>query len=123
MIATDHAPHSVEEKNRDFVDAPSGIIGLETSFSLGLMNLVKPGYLSLLELVDKMSYQPSKLYNLDRGVLWEDEVADIVVFDTDKTWYYDKSESKSLNSPWINSELQGKIVYTICNGNIVYSAD
>lgn len=123
MIATDHAPHSVEEKNRNFVDAPSGIIGLETSFSLGLMNLVKPRYLSLLELVDKMSYQPSKLYNLDRGVLWEDEVADIVVFDTDKTWYYDKSESKSLNSPWINSELQGKIVYTICNGNIVYSAD
>ena len=123
MIATDHAPHSVEEKNRDFVDAPSGIIGLETSFSLGIMNLVNPGYLSLLELVDKMSYRPSKLYNLDRGVLREDEIADIVVFDADKTWYYDKSESKSTNSPWLNTELQGEIVYTICNGNIVYSAD
>ena len=120
MIATDHAPHSIEEKNKDFVDAPSGIIGLETSFSLGIMNLVKPGYLSLSELIDKMSYQPSKLYNLDRGVLKEDEIADIVVFDPNKSWYYDKSESKSSNSPWLNSKLEGKIIYTICNGNIVY---
>lgn len=120
MIATDHAPHSMEEKNRDFLDAPSGIIGLETSFSLGLMNLVRPGYLSLLELMNKMSYQPAKLYNLDRGILREDEIADIVVFDINKKWYYDKSESKSSNSPWLNSELEGKIVYTICHGEVVY---
>ena len=120
IIATDHAPHSKEEKDRDFVDAPSGIIGLETSFSLGIMNLVKPGYLSLMELINKMSYQPARLYNMDRGVLREDEIADIVVFDVNKEWKYDKSESKSSNSPWLGSTLQGKIVYTICHGNVVY---
>ena len=120
IIATDHAPHSKEEKDRDFVDAPSGIIGLETSFSLGIMNLVKPGYLSLMELINKMSYQPARLYNMDRGVLREDEIADIVVFDVNKEWKYDKSESKSSNSPWLGATLQGKIVYTICHGNVVY---
>jgi dihydroorotase, multifunctional complex type len=120
IIATDHAPHSVEEKNKDFVNAPSGIIGLETSFSLGFMNLVKPGYLSLLDLVNKMSYQPARLYNMDRGVLREDEIADIVVFDINKEWKYDKSESKSCNSPWLGETLQGKIIYTICKGNVVY---
>ena len=120
IIATDHAPHSKEEKDRDFVDAPSGIIGLETSFSLGIMNLVKPGYLSLMELINKMSYQPARLYNMDRGVLREDEIADIVVFDVNKEWKYDKSESKSSNSPWLGATLQGKVVYTICRGNVVY---
>jgi dihydroorotase, multifunctional complex type len=120
IIATDHAPHSVEEKNKDFVDAPSGIIGLETSFSLGYMHLVKPGHLTLMELMNKMSYQPARLYNMDRGVLREDEIADIVVFDVNKEWKYDKSESKSSNSPWIGDTLQGKIVYTICEGNVVY---
>ena len=120
IIATDHAPHSKEEKDRDFVDAPSGIIGLETSFSLGIMNLVKPGYLSLMELINKMSYQPARLYNMDRGVLREDEIADIVVFDVNKEWKYDKSESKSSNSPWLGATLQGKVVYTICHGNVVY---
>ena len=120
IIATDHAPHSKEEKDRDFVDAPSGIIGLETSFSLGIMNLVKPGYLTLMELINKMSYQPARLYNMDRGVLREDEIADIVVFDVNKEWKYDKSESKSSNSPWLGATLQGKVVYTICHGNVVY---
>ena len=102
------------------MNPPSGIIGLETSFSLGIMNLVKPGYLSLMELINKMSYQPARLYNMDRGVLREDEIADIVVFDINKEWKYDKSESKSSNSPWLGATLQGKVVYTICHGNVVY---
>ena len=84
------------------------------------MNIVKPGHLSLLELINRMSYQPARLYNMDRGILREDEIADIVVFDINKEWKYDKSESKSSNSPWLGSTLQGKIVYTICQGNVVY---
>ena len=84
------------------------------------MHLVKPGHLTLMELMNKMSYQPARLYNMDRGVLREDEIADIVVFDINKEWKYDKSESKSSNSPWIGDTLQGKIVYTICEGNVVY---
>ena len=73
-----------------------------------------------MELINKMSYQPARLYNMDRGDLREDEIADIVVFDINKEWKYDKSESKSSNSPWLGTALQGKIVYTICHGNVVY---
>lgn len=123
MIATDHAPHSVEEKSRAFVYAPSGILGLETSFSLGLMHLVEPGYLSLLQLMDKMSCQPARLYGLEGGSLREGDPADLVVFDPQAYWNYEKSESKSQNSPWLHSTLKGKILYTFCRGMIEYTGD
>lgn len=120
IIATDHAPHTREEKRVDFVDAPSGITGLETSLSLGIMNLVDSGYISLTKLISRMSLAPAKLYNLEGGMVKEDAPADIVVFDPEQVWFYDKTFSKSSNSPWFKSKLKGKVVLTICNGFIVY---
>lgn len=120
IIATDHAPHSKEEKEREFDKAPSGIIGLETALSLGIMHLVEPGHLTLSQLIAKMSYHPAKLYNLDAGVLKEDASADIVVFDPEMEWEYKESKSKSSNTPWLGARLQGRVLLTICAGRIVY---
>ena len=69
-----------------------------------------------------MSYYPSKLYNIDAGILREDESADIVIFDPDKEWIYEKSRSKSQNSPWLGKRLTGKVIMTICAGSIEYDA-
>lgn len=122
IIATDHAPHSKEEKDRDFDRAPSGIIGLETALSLGIMHLVDEGHLSMSQLISKMSYEPAKLYHLDAGVLREDSVADVVVFDPEAEWEYNSTRSKSSNSPWMNKKLKGKVILTICGGTIEYDA-
>ena len=69
IIATDHAPHTYEEKNVEFAKSPSGIVGLETALALGITNLVKKGYLSMMTLLEKMTINPAKLYNLDCGFL------------------------------------------------------
>ena len=122
IIATDHAPHSVEEKAKPLLEAPSGMIGLETALSLAIMNLVKPGHLKLSQVIERMSYYPSKLYNIDAGILREDESADIVIFDPSKEWTYEKSRSKSQNSPWLGKRLTGKVIMTICAGSIEYDA-
>ena len=82
VIATDHAPHHADEKNvEDITKAPSGMTGLETSLSLGLTYLVEAGELSLMELLEKMTYNPSKLYNFEAGYLAENGPADITIFD------------------------------------------
>ena len=81
MIATDHAPHSKEEKKKPITEAPSGLQDLETSLALGITSLVKPGYLTLMELMEKMSLNPAKLYKLDCGRLEEGAAADLVIFD------------------------------------------
>ena len=120
VIATDHAPHSKDEKDRDFIKAPSGIIGLETSLDLGIMNLVDAGHIDLPKLISLMSYQPARFYNLDAGMIKEDKIANIVVFDPDEEWIYDKSYSKSENSPFLGKKLKGKILLTICNGLVAY---
>ncbi len=120
MIATDHAPHSTEEKARPITEAPSGIIGLETSLSLGIRELVDKGYLSMAELVRKMSYAPARLYHLDAGYVAEGGPADLVVFDARKEWVVDTFVSKAENSPFIGETMPGVISYTICGGEIVY---
>ena len=120
MIATDHAPHSAEEKAKAITDAPSGIIGLETSLALGITSLVKPGYLSLVELVKKMSLNPARIYGLDKGTLEVGKDADLIVFDADKCWTPEKYFSKATNTPFTGMELQGKICMTICGGNIAF---
>lgn len=120
IIATDHAPHSAEEKAREYIHAPSGIIGLETSLALSIMNLVDTGHLNIAQLISKMSYEPAKLYNLEAGVLKEDMPADIVVFDMNREWIFDRTESKSKNSPWFGKPMKGKVILTICDGDIVY---
>jgi len=121
IISTDHAPHSREEKQKDIKDAPSGMIGLETALALGITNLVKPGYLTLMELLEKMTVNPARLYGLPAGILAEGAPADIVLFDENEKWTVeDNFLSKSNNSPFIGMELTGKVKYTICGGRIVY---
>ena len=120
IIATDHAPHSIEEKSGELTKSPSGIIGLETSLALGITNLVNKGHLSLIDLLKKMTVNPARLYNLDCGTLDIGSKADIVIFKEDESYIVDKFKSKSCNSPFIGDTLYGKIKYTICNGEIVY---
>lgn len=120
MIATDHAPHSAEEKAKPLTEAPSGIIGLETSLSLGIRELVDKGYLSMMELMDKMSFAPAKLYRLDAGYLAEGGAADLVVFDPKKEWTVKEFASKAANSPFVGERMPGVVTYTICGGKIVY---
>ena len=120
MIATDHAPHSAEEKAKPLTQAPSGIIGLETALGLAVTNLVRPGHLSLLELMEKMSLNPAKLYHLDSGSVEEGKAADLVLFDPEEEWTVGEFASKSSNSPFTGRRLYGKVKYTICGGKIVY---
>ncbi len=121
IIATDHAPHSKEEKERELTKAPSGIIGLETSLALGVTNLVKKGHLTLLKLLEKMTINPANFYKLDAGTIEEGKFADLVIFDENEEWIVpEKFASKASNTPFIGEKLYGKVKYTICNGKIVY---
>lgn len=120
LIATDHAPHSKEEKELPLTEAPSGIIGLETSLGLGITSLVKPGHLSLMELLEKMTCNPAALYHLPSGSIQEHMPADFVIFNPDEQWEVNDFVSKSSNSPFKGNTLYGKIHYTICGGKIVY---
>jgi len=124
MIVTDHAPHSSEEKSKDMASAPSGMIGLETSLALGITNLVKKNELTLSELIEKMSTNPAKIYNINGGTLSEGAYADITIFDENKEWIVtDNFKSKAKNSPFIGEKLTGKVIYTICKGKVVYSEE
>lgn len=121
MIVTDHAPHSDEEKAKPLEKASSGIIGLETSLGLGIKSLVQPGHISLMKLMELMSKNPAEFYRLTPASITEGAVADIVIFGENELWKADKFESKAKNTPFIGWELPGKVHYTICDGNIVYS--
>lgn len=120
IIATDHAPHSTEEKAKPLTEAPSGITGIETSLALGITNLVEPGHLTMAQLMQKMSLNPAKLYRLDCGRMTEGAPADIVVFDPNESWVVDHFYSKAVNSPFIGWELKGKVKYTICDGKVAF---
>lgn len=122
LIATDHAPHSIEEKNKPITEAPSGIIGLETSLSLGIMSLVEPGHLTMMQLLEKMTSNPSELYKLPGGSIEAGAPADFVIFDPKATWTANSFVSKSCNSPFSGMEMHGKVIYTICGGEIIYTA-
>ena len=123
MIATDHAPHSREEKEGPLTKTPSGIIGLETSLALGITQLVERGHLTLLQLMEKMSFNPARMYGLDCGRLEEGAPADLVIFDDKKQWTVKGFVSKASNSPFLGWNLTGKVVMTICGGKIVYQED
>jgi len=122
LIATDHAPHSAEEKATEPLwAAPSGITGLETSLGLGITSLVKEGHLTLMELLEKMTINPARLYKLPGGSVETGAPADFVIFHPDEQWTVDTFLSKSSNTPFIGTTLYGKIHYTICNGTIIYT--
>ncbi|MGX8728195.1 MAG: amidohydrolase family protein, partial [Lachnospiraceae bacterium] len=122
LIATDHAPHTTEEKSRAFADAPSGIIGLETSLALGVTNLVRPGHLSLLELLRKMTVNPAKLLHLPKPRIAVGEPADLVLFAPEETFVAGNYASKAENSPFTGKTLYAPVKATICGGEIVYWA-
>ncbi len=122
IIATDHAPHSAEEKEKPLTEAPSGIIGLETALALGITSLVRGGVLTMTQLMEKMSLNPATLYHLEesKGHLSVGADADLVVFDPNEKWIVKEFKSKATNSPFVGEELYGKVKYTICGETIAY---
>lgn len=122
-IVTDHAPHAAEEK-ADFVSAPNGVVGLETSLAAGITCLVRPGFLTLSALIEKMSAAPAKLLGLPCGTLAPGSPADLVLFDPGETWNVDpqKLHSRSKNTPFKGRTLFGRVKITISSGRVVYRA-
>lgn len=120
IIATDHAPHSREEKDVEITKAPSGIIGLETSFSVSYRALVASKAISLSKLIELMAVNPRKLYGFKCEGISEGASADLCIFNEKESWEYKESVSKSLNTPFLNSKLPCKIHYTIVEGRIEY---
>lgn len=120
MIATDHAPHSKEEKAKPITEAPSGIIGLETALALGITNLVEGQHLSIRQLIERMSVNPARMYGLSAGTLTEGSAADLVIFDANASQVMNDFLSKSSNSPFTGQVLKGVVKDTIVDGEIVY---
>ena len=120
LIATDHAPHSREEKERPVTEAPSGIIGLETSLSLCYEALVEKEGMPLLDLLERMAYGPARLYGLDAGYLAQGGPADLCIFDPRQEFCPTSFASRSQNSPFLGQKLQGRVRCTICRGQIIY---
>lgn len=123
-IATDHAPHSVEEKSV-FEKAPNGSIGMETSLAASLTYLVHAGHLSLMQLIAAMSTTPAKLTGIPAGTLAVGAPADMVLFDPEEEWTVDvdKLHGKSKNCPFKGMTLKGRVKKTFCGGRLVYDAD
>lgn len=121
IIATDHAPHSKAEKDKPLTEAPSGIIGLETALALGITNLVDKGYLSISQLIERMSANPARMYGLPAGTMSEGSAADIVIFDAGAEQTIHSFASKSSNSPFMGQTLKGIVKYTIVGGKKIKS--
>lgn len=122
VISTDHAPHGEEEKNQTMKKAPFGIVGIENSFALSYTELVKTGYLTISELVQKMSLNPAKVLGIDKGTLQEGRMADVVIADIDTEYRIDKNEfySKGKNTPFDGKKVYGRVDVTITAGKVVY---
>jgi dihydroorotase len=122
VIATDHAPHHYDEKEREFADAPNGIIGLETALSVNITWLVKSKIMDLGTLVARMSTAPAKIFHLPGGSLRKGSVGDVTVFDPETEWKVDpkKFVSKGRNTPYGGRSLTGKVHYTIVGGRLVH---
>lgn len=124
VIATDHAPHSEQEKDVEFDNAPFGITGLETSLGLALQELVEDKVLTISQLVEKMSVNPARILGLNKGRLAVGYDADITIIDLERKWIVRQEDfkSKSKNSPFIGRKLKGMAVLTISRGKIVYES-
>ena len=123
VIATDHAPHGEEEKSQSMMDAPFGIVGLETSAALTYTELVKTGILSIMDMAEKMSYNPAKILGLaEKGSVSEEMDADLVIFDPKRVYRIDKNTflSKGKNTPFDGREVTGDVKYTLVDGEVVY---
>lgn len=123
VISTDHAPHSEEEKNRSMAKAAFGIVGLETSAALTYTELVKTGILSVMQMAEKMSYNPAQILGLsDKGAVAEGKKADLVIFDPNPTYTIDKNTfvSKGKNTPFHGRTVTGEVRFTLVDGKVVY---
>ena len=125
VIATDHAPHAEQEKDKSMKDAAFGIVGLETSAALTYTELVETGVLTPMQMAEKMSYNPAKIVGIDKGDIQPGKIADIVIFDPEKTYKIDKTKfaSKGRNTPFDGREVTGKVMATIVDGRVVYEAE
>jgi dihydroorotase len=123
-IATDHAPHALHEKELDFREAPPGMIGFETAVA-AVLDLVRNGEISPLELVRRLSTNPARILRVAGGSLAADAIADVTIVDPARVWTYDpaKGYSKSVNSPWAGRTLTGRVTHTIVGGQLVYDVE
>ncbi len=121
-ISTDHAPHGEEEKKKSIANAPFGIVGSETAFALSVTHLVKKGYLTPMQLVERMSTSPCRILGVPGGDLSVGMPADITIADMDTEYEIDKNTfvSKGKNTPFHGAKVQGRVFYTIVGGEIVY---
>lgn len=121
MIATDHSPHAAEEKNREYIYAPSGFPGLETAIGVLMTDLVHTGKLPLETLIERMTYAPARVFQLNAGTLREGGPADVTVIDPNLVWTVDEKKfyTRGSHSPFVGRELTGKAVLTVVDGQIV----
>lgn len=123
VISTDHAPHSREEKGQSMLRAPFGIVGLETSVALTITELVDTGWITPMQMAEKMSYNPARILKLeDKGSLRPGKTADVVIIDPEEEYVIDVNSfvSKGKNSPFHGRKVKGKVKMTICSGTVVY---
>ena len=122
VIATDHAPHSVEEKSREVSKALSGMVGLETSLALTLTQLYHTGKMELPDIIRRMTSNPASILHLQKGRLSLGSDGDITIFDPDEEWVVDPEQfaSKGRNTPFAGKTLKGKVKYTIVAGKVIY---
>lgn len=125
VISTDHAPHTFADKNTSMKNAPFGIVGLETAACLTYSELVLGGYLTPMQMAEKMSYNAAKILEMDKGDIQPGKEADIVIFDPEAEYTIDKNKffSKGKNTPFHGRKVTGKVMYTICGGNIVFEEE
>ncbi len=123
VIATDHAPHAAAEKAAGIMKAPFGIVGLETAAALTNTYLVRPGLLTVMQMAEKMSYNPARILGLDRGVIEVGAPADLTVFDADRRWVVDPEAfySKGRNTPFAGMALTGKVTATVADGEVAFA--
>jgi len=122
VIATDHAPHHYDEKEREFADAPNGIVGLETALAVNITWLVAPGIIDVATLIERMSCAPARVFGLAGGTLRKGTPADVTVFDPMAEWTVDPSRfrSKGRNTPYAGKLLRGRVHYTIVDGRVIH---
>ncbi|MEO7103872.1 MAG: dihydroorotase [Gemmatimonadaceae bacterium] len=125
LVATDHAPHHYDEKEREFSNAPNGIVGLETALAVVVDSLVVPGHIDFGTLVERMSCSPARLFKLPGGSLRKGSPADVTIFDPVQRWTVDPRQfmSKGRNTPYAGKTLTGRAICTVVGGEIVYTLD
>lgn len=125
LLVTDHAPHHYDEKEREFADAPNGIVGLETALGVNITWLVDRGVLTIPQLVDRMSCLPAKVFHLPGGTLAPGAIADVTVFDPARAWVVDPKafKSKGRNTPYGGQTLRGRATHTVVGGRVVHALD